>query len=206
MKKFYVYDEPENEELGVRPYWSMGSLIAALVVVFVLSLFAYAVCRADVTTGTVAYALYAGNANKVSLKTVGTVPIGIACTSQQITASGTTVNIITDRNAATVSGSRPLQVWAICGEAPTPKPPTSVTLSWVPPTQNTDNTPLTNLAGYRVLYGTSASSLTQTIDIPKLVSTYVVDGLAPGTWYFTVRAYTSAGSESANSNIVSKTL
>ena len=31
----------------------------------------------------------------------------------------------------------------------------SATLSWTPPTQNMDGTPLTNLAGYRVYWGTS---------------------------------------------------
>ncbi|HEY5807629.1 MAG TPA: putative Ig domain-containing protein [Povalibacter sp.] len=83
----------------------------------------------------------------------------------------------------------------------------SATLSWVAPTENTDGTALTNLAGYRVLYGTSASALNQTVELanPSLTS-YVVDQLAPGTWYFAVKAYTSAGGESAASNVASKTI
>ncbi|HEY5807776.1 MAG TPA: fibronectin type III domain-containing protein, partial [Povalibacter sp.] len=78
--------------------------------------------------------------------------------------------------------------------------------SWVAPTENTDGTALTTLAGYRVLYGTSASALNQTVELanPSLTS-YVVDQLAPGTWYFAVKAYTSAG-ESAASNVASKTI
>jgi len=83
----------------------------------------------------------------------------------------------------------------------------SATLSWTPPTQNTDGTTLTNLAGYRIAYGVSASSLTQTIEISNpSVSTYVVDGLSPATYYFAVRAYTSGGHESSNSNVASKSV
>jgi hypothetical protein len=81
----------------------------------------------------------------------------------------------------------------------------NATVMWQPPTTNTDGSSLTNLAGYRIYYGTSANSLSQTIQIPSAGATaYVVEGLAPGTWYFAVRSYNSAGAESANSNIVSK--
>ena len=91
-------------------------------------------------------------------------------------------------------------IWAASSKAD------SVTVSWTPPTQNTDGTPLTNLAGYRVLYGTSASSLTQTVQTPQNVSRTVIDGLAPGQWFFGVTAFTSSGVESALSNIASKTI
>ena len=80
----------------------------------------------------------------------------------------------------------------------------AVTLSWTPPTQNTDGTSLTNLAGYRVVYGTSASALNQVVQLNAGVSSVVVDNLAPATYYFAVRAYTSAGLESSNSNIGTK--
>jgi hypothetical protein len=81
----------------------------------------------------------------------------------------------------------------------------AATLSWTPPTQNTDGSALTNLAGYRIHYGTSASMLTHSIQIanPGLTS-YVIENLSPGTYYFAVRAYTSSGAESDNSNIASK--
>jgi hypothetical protein len=83
----------------------------------------------------------------------------------------------------------------------------SATLSWTPPTQNTDGTSLSNLAGYRIVYGVSATALNQTIEIANpSVSTYVVDGLSPSTYYFAVRAYTSGGQESANSNVASKSV
>lgn len=79
------------------------------------------------------------------------------------------------------------------------------TLRWTAPTQNTDGSPLTNLAGYRIYYGTSSTQLTQTIQLANAgLTTYVVRDLAPGTWYFAVAAYNSAGVESALSNIASK--
>lgn len=82
---------------------------------------------------------------------------------------------------------------------------TSATLSWTAPTQNTDGSSLTNLAGFRIYYGTSATALTQSVQIANpSVSTYIVEGLSPTTYYFAVRAYTSSGTESANSSIASK--
>jgi hypothetical protein len=81
----------------------------------------------------------------------------------------------------------------------------TATLSWTPPTRNSDGTTLTNLAGYRVHYGQSATALAQTIQLANAgTSSYIVSNLAPGTYYFAVRAYTTAGTESALSNIESK--
>lgn len=81
----------------------------------------------------------------------------------------------------------------------------AATLSWTPPTTNTDGTTLTNLAGFRILYGPSTAQLTQTIQVANpSVNAYVVSNLVPGTYYFTVRAYTSGGAESTNSNVVTK--
>jgi hypothetical protein len=81
------------------------------------------------------------------------------------------------------------------------------TLSWTAPDENTDGTPLINLAGYRIYYGTSADALDQVVDIPSVgVTTYVVANLMTGTYYFSIRAYNSTGAESALSNIVSDTI
>lgn len=83
----------------------------------------------------------------------------------------------------------------------------SATLSWTPPTQNTDGSTLSNLTGYRVVYGRSSTSLDQLVQITNAsVSTYTVSGLSSGTWYFAVKAYNSAGMESAVSNVGSKTI
>jgi hypothetical protein len=83
----------------------------------------------------------------------------------------------------------------------------SATLSWTPPTLNTNGTALTNLAGYRILYGTSATSLTRTIQVANAgISRYVVENLASGRWYFSVRAYTTTGVESAASATANTTV
>ena|ERR1700726_4636934 len=83
----------------------------------------------------------------------------------------------------------------------------TATLSWTAPDQNTDGTPLTNLAGYRIYYGTGANDLTQVIEIPTVgITEYVVDNLTAGQYYFSIRAYSSAGIESALSNVVSATI
>lgn len=83
----------------------------------------------------------------------------------------------------------------------------SVTVSWTPPTTRTDGTALTDLAGYRICYGTSAASMTQTIDVKDITAaSYVVANLSAGTWYFAVKAYTTTGEESSLSNTASKTI
>jgi hypothetical protein len=81
----------------------------------------------------------------------------------------------------------------------------AASLTWEPPTTNTDGSALTNLAGYRIVYGASPTQLTQTIQVANAgMSSYVVENLAPGTYYFALRAYTTNGAESADSNVVPK--
>jgi hypothetical protein len=83
----------------------------------------------------------------------------------------------------------------------------SATLNWSVPTENTNGTPLTNLAGFHIYYGASPSNLNNTAQIASADTTsYTVDNLAAGTWYFSINAYTSAGVESAISNIASTTI
>lgn len=113
--------------------------------------------------------------------------------------------------AHTVRASGPSTITAtftVANAAPPPPPPPptgSATLSWTPPTQNEDGSALTNLAGYRVIYGNSATALSSTVQVanPSL-SSYIVGGLSAGSWYFAVRAYSTSGSESANSNVATK--
>ena len=83
----------------------------------------------------------------------------------------------------------------------------SATLSWAKPTQNTDGSPLTNLAGYVVRYGTSAAALNSQISIGSPNSTDVeISNLAKGNWYFEVAAINSANVESQFSTLASKTI
>jgi len=96
-----------------------------------------------------------------------------------------------------------ITVKATAASAPPPPPPpvatsASVTVSWSPPTQNSDGSPLTNLAGYRVYFGTTATNLNSSVTLanPGLVRD-VIENLTPATWYFAMTAYNTNGSESA---------
>jgi hypothetical protein len=80
-------------------------------------------------------------------------------------------------------------------------------LSWQRPTHNADGSVLKNLAGYRISYGTAPDALTRTAEVadPNATS-YTIEGLTPGPYYFAIRSYRSDGSESENSNIATKTV
>jgi hypothetical protein len=74
----------------------------------------------------------------------------------------------------------------------------AVTLTWMPPTQNADGTPLTDLAGYKIYVGSNAEQYDVReirLDNPGL-TTYVVSNLEPGTYYFAATAFNSTGVES----------
>jgi len=83
----------------------------------------------------------------------------------------------------------------------------TATVSWTAPTTNTDGTALTDLASYRIRYGRVSASLDQSaaVNNPGL-TTYTVENLAQGTWYFVVVAVNTAGVESDLSNVASKTI
>jgi hypothetical protein len=83
----------------------------------------------------------------------------------------------------------------------------SATLSWAPVTENTDGTQVQDLAGYKVYYGNVPYQFTNEVTLanPALTS-YVVDDLASGTWYFAITAYASDGTESQYSNVASKVI
>lgn len=82
-----------------------------------------------------------------------------------------------------------------------------MTLTWQPPTENTNGTALTNLAGYYIYYGTQSQHYTSTIQITNPgITTYVVENLAAGTYYFVIAAYNSSGEDSGDSAQVSMTV
>jgi hypothetical protein len=83
----------------------------------------------------------------------------------------------------------------------------SATLSWDAPVENTNGSPLNDLAGYTIYYGTNSADLTQTIKITDPTeTTYVVDNLSAGTYYFSVAADASDGTQSSLSALGSKTI
>jgi hypothetical protein len=73
----------------------------------------------------------------------------------------------------------------------------SVELSWLAPTENDDGSPLTDLAGYKLYWGTAPGEYTDSVIIenPSVV-TYLVDNLVPNTYYFVATAVNAAGEES----------
>ena len=60
----------------------------------------------------------------------------------------------------------------------------SATVSWEVPSTNADGSALTDLAGYRVHYGTTSQNYTSVIDINDAnANVLTVDDLEPGTWF-----------------------
>lgn len=82
----------------------------------------------------------------------------------------------------------------------------SVTLSWPAPTTDCEGKPVTDLANYRIVYGTSPSTLDRMITIPASTTRYVVERLPPATWHFAVAALNSAGAQCGLSPIAVKTI
>jgi hypothetical protein len=83
----------------------------------------------------------------------------------------------------------------------------TATLEWTTPTYRTDGSELDDLAGFRVYFGPEPGNYPHTVNIPDPDATsYRMEGLPPGTWYFVVVAYDSAGNEGAPSAPASKTV
>jgi hypothetical protein len=86
-------------------------------------------------------------------------------------------------------------------------PTTSVTVSWTSPTTRADGTPLRNLAGFRIRYGTVPGRFSKTVTVTNPgLTTYVVKGLTPGTYSFVVTAFDATGLESSFSAPVTKAI
>ncbi|MGD9597471.1 MAG: putative Ig domain-containing protein [Steroidobacteraceae bacterium] len=106
------------------------------------------------------------------------------------------------------SASASLGAFSITVSAGTTQPPVTgnVTLNWQPPTERTDGSVLTNLASYRIYYGTGQGNYTNQVSVGGGLTTYVIENLAGGTWYFVMTAIDGSGVESARTNPVSKTI
>jgi hypothetical protein len=114
------------------------------------------------------------------------------------TSSSSTTAVASNNKTATIPSTPPKSSTTSTGTA---------TLDWTPPTENTDGSVLTNLAGYTVYYGTSPSNLTQSVKITNPgLSAYTMSDLPAGTWYFAVTSSSSTGIESNRSGIVSATI
>jgi hypothetical protein len=91
---------------------------------------------------------------------------------------------------------------------PAPAPVDSAVLSWNAPTQNIDNSVLTNLAGFHIHYWPETLYVADIIiDVPNpTVATYIIVGLASGTWHFDLTAYNTLGVDSTFSDEVTKVI
>jgi hypothetical protein len=81
-------------------------------------------------------------------------------------------------------------------------------VSWVAPGRNSDGSQITDLAGYTIYYGISPSKLDQSIQVtdPEATS-YTFKQLRSGTtYYFSVVAFTAAGTKGGASPTVSKAI
>ncbi|HET9388056.1 MAG TPA: fibronectin type III domain-containing protein [Steroidobacteraceae bacterium] len=84
------------------------------------------------------------------------------------------------------------------GQTPNTSSSDAVTLSWEPPTQNSDGSALMDLRGYKIHYGSESGVYSDTIDLSNPgLTMYVVQNLNAGQYYFAIAAYNSQGTESA---------
>lgn len=88
--------------------------------------------------------------------------------------------------------------------AESPAASSSVTLNWNSPSTRVDGSAMTTeeLAGYKIHYGSSSGNYSATIDVGNVTS-YTVDALTAGTYYFSVSAYDLNGNESPGSTEIS---
>jgi hypothetical protein len=152
------------------------------------------------TAGTITFTANptSGTGSVTPVLTWSTTPVASSCTagggwSGTKFASGT-------ETLATITSTRTFSLTCSWGNG-------SATVNWTRPTTNTDGSALTDLAGFKVLYGTSASALSNSklVNDPAATTTTIA-ALQTGTWYFSVRAYNSSQVESANSNVAQKTI
>ena len=171
--------------------------------------FFYGLLALPLMLGSVAHAQTAGTitftANKTSatgslapVLTWSTTPVASSCTasgawSGSKFASGS-------ETLATITSSQSYTLTCSWGGG-------TATINWAIPTKNTNGSALTDLAGFKVLYGTSSTTLSQSklVNDPKATSTAIA-ALGTGTWYFAVRAVNSQQVESANSAVGQKTI
>ena len=142
--------------------------------------------------GVVGYRIYR-NGTQVAATTPGT-----SYQDTNLTANTTYAYTVSAYDQAGNSSAQSISLYATTSGTP-PPPVYSVTLAWDAPTTNVDGSPLTNLAGYWLYYGTTSGVFTTNINIGN-VTTYTIANLPYGTYYFAVKAYNSANNFSEYSS------
>jgi hypothetical protein len=117
--------------------------------------------------------------------------------------TGTTSNIVISVSDGTNTVS--LAAFSIT-VTQVPTPTATARVDWSAPTTNTDGS-AADVAGFRIYYGSSAAAMTSSVNVPgTAVRSYTLASLVPGTYYFSVAAYTAGGVESAQSTPVAATV
>jgi hypothetical protein len=81
-----------------------------------------------------------------------------------------------------------------------------VKLSWQAPTQNVDGSPLVNLAGYRIHYGTSSRNYSTVVALNNPAATSYSVRLPSGDYYLAMTAVDGQGNLSGLSNEVLRSI
>jgi hypothetical protein len=80
----------------------------------------------------------------------------------------------------------------------------SAVVKWSRPRENTDGSPLTNLAGYVLYYGRGSSVPSSAIYIEPSATALEIQNLSPGNWHFQIESVNSEGIQSELSPTVFK--
>jgi hypothetical protein len=114
------------------------------------------------------------------------------------TPSATQVGTYKDITIAAAFGTKTVTLPAFSIVVGDGNPVGGVTLSWQAPTENADGSQLVDLKGYKVHYGSASKNYSDTIQVSNPgITTYMVENLKAGQYYFAVTAYNSAGQESS---------
>ena len=120
-------------------------------------------------------------------------------------SAATDANIVVSVSSGAQSASLP--AFSITVEPAAATTAGAASLSWSVPTTNTNGSPLTNLAGFVIRYGTSSTALEKQISIASPSATGAeVSNLSPGNWYFQVAAVNTANVEGQFSAVVGRTI
>ena len=99
--------------------------------------------------------------------------------------------------AGTVHAALPAFSITVVKPRPESADASAVTVSWEAPSDNTNGSVLTNLSGYKIYYGEASRDYSSTIKVSNPgLTTYVVENLPAGKYYFAVTAYNALGEES----------
>ena len=80
-------------------------------------------------------------------------------------------------------------------------------LTWELPPSKVDGSPLDDLAGYRILYGRHSDDLDQSVFVGDAAATsWEIDSLGEGLWYFAVIAVNASGLEGPPTTVASKSI